>query len=159
MQIPHLPNVVYVSISKTVINQQSTTSTKVVVMPMEDNTLPNTRFSILLSITMPPKRTPFASLQNGARVVKRRRSTAAKSDPMSSGPVKPRQQVPRVKVLKPSEKELVEQLPIPPEFDYFKSPFAAHAARPLLPSIPAGQNRSPLDLFCLFSKIPYSIQL
>jgi len=73
---------------------------------------------------------------------------------MSSSLVMSKQQVPRVKVLKPSEKELVEQLPIPPEFDYLKSPFAAHAAHPLLPCIPAGQNCSPLDSFYLFFEDP-----
>ena len=128
-------------------------------MAMEENTLLNTGFSRFLSIIMPPKRTPFASLQNGAGVVKRRQTTAAKSDPMSSGLVKPRQLVPRVKVLKPSDKELVEQLPIPLESDYFKVLWQSMLPVPYCQVYQLGRTVHHLTCSVFFLKIPYSIQL
>jgi len=119
---------------------------------MKDNSaLPKTRFKFktLLSPEMPSKRAPFTSLENEAVVAKRRRTTTAKAVPTSSTSesVKSKPQVSRTKVLKPSDKELAEKLPIPPQFDYFQSPFPVHNARPLLP---AKQLHSPLDLFGLF---------
>jgi len=98
---------------------------------------------------MPSKRAPFTSLENEAVVAKRRRTTTAKAVPTfsTSESVKSKPQVSRTKVLKPSDKELAEKLPIPPQFDYFQSPFPVHNARPFLP---AKQLHSPLDLFGLF---------
>ena len=52
--------------------------------------------------------------------------------------------------LKPSDWEILNQLPVPPAFDYFKSSFPLHDARPLLPNLPGGKNWSPLALFALF---------
>ena len=101
----------------------------------------------IFSIKMPPKRTPLTCLENEP-VVKRRWATTAKTSSIPSNPVKTKLHVPRTKVLKPSEKELLEKLPIPPEFNYFQSPFPPHYSPPLL--LEVKQNCSPIDLFCLF---------
>ena len=65
-------------------------------------------------------------------------------------PVTKVREVSQAKVLRATDQEIREQLPPPPEFDYLKSPFPPHDARPRIPGMPKEQDHSPLGLFSLF---------